>query len=495
MSADSAYDRLSALAGEIHAFRSSLSLLWWDEETGMPPKAISWRARQTEALSAHAHRLSTSGEFGDLLARCEDEEQTHGTTRAVNLRLWRENYDRNRKLPASFVAEEASVGTHARTAWAAARARNDFPAFLPWLEKQVELRRRKVDYLGYEEHPYDALLNLYERGMKTREAAAVLGDLQKRLVDFLPAALDHAKSVPAGLLDGEYPVRKQTAFNREVLAALGFDFEAGRLDTTTHPFCSRITPGDVRLTTRYNERDFTDAFFGCLHEMGHGLYEQGLPEDEATRPVGQSVSLGVHESQSRLWENHVGRSPEFWEKWLPVAAKYFPHLARRTPGEMSLALNRAEPGFIRVDSDESTYDLHICLRFGIELDLITGDLAPRDLPGEWNRRFKELTGLDVPDDRRGCLQDIHWAMGAIGYFATYSLGNLLAAQLMETARRNPAIAAACDRADYAPLLGWLRDHIHAPGSIHPPGELILRATGKPLAADAFLAHLRRRYTR
>lgn len=495
MSAPTAYDSLSALAAEIHAFRTTLSLLWWDEETGMPPKAIAWRARQTETLSAHAHRLSTSTEFGDLLARAEDEEKTPDTTRAANLRLWREDYDHKRKLPTDFVAEEASVGTHARTAWAAARANNDFPAFLPWLEKQVVLCRRKVDYLGYDEHPYDALLDIYERGMRTREISGVLGDLQQRLVEFLPAALDHSKSIPANLLDGEYPVEKQTAFNREVLAALGFDFEAGRLDTTTHPFCSRITPGDVRLTTRYNERDFTDSFFGCLHEMGHGLYEQGLPEDEGTRPVGHSVSLGIHESQSRLWENHVGRSPEFWEKWLPVAAKYFPHLSRRSPEEMALALNRAEPGFIRVDSDESTYDLHICLRFRLELDLITGDLAPRDLPGEWHRRFKELTGLDVPDDRRGCLQDIHWAMGAIGYFATYSLGNLLAAQLMDTARREPSIAAACDRADYAPLLAWLRDHIHAPGSLHRPGELIQRSTGKPLSPDAFLSHLRHRYTR
>lgn len=494
MSTINPYDRLSALAGEIHAFRTTLSLLWWDEETGMPPKALAWRARQTEALSAHAHRLSTSPEFGDWLARCEDEEKSADTTRAANLRLWREAYDRNRKLPEAFVAEEAATGTHARTAWAAARANNDFSAFLPWLEKQIELRRRKVEYLGYEEHPYDALLDLYERGMKTREAAAILGDLQTRLVEFLPAALGHSAGIPPDLLAGHYPAERQKAFNLEVLAALGFDFEAGRLDTTTHPFCSRITPGDVRLTTRYNESDFTDAFFGCLHEMGHGLYEQGLPEDEAVRPVGQSVSLGIHESQSRLWENHVGRGPEFWEKWLPVAVKYFPHLARRSPAEVARALNRTERGFIRVGSDEATYDLHICLRFGLELDLITGDLAPRDLPGEWNRRFKELTGLEVPDDRHGCLQDIHWAMGAIGYFATYTLGNLLAAQLMESARATPTIAAACDRADYAPLLGWLRDHIHTPGSLHAPAELVVRATGKPLSADAFLTHLARRYS-
>lgn len=494
MSEASAYERMSARAGEIHAFQSTVSLLWWDEETGMPPKALSWRARQTEVLSEHIHRMSTAPETGALIEACENEGAGGDVVVDANIRLWREEYDRATKLPAAFVAEEAATGTAARAAWAVARAKSDFSLFLPWLEKQVSLRRRKADYLGYTDHPYDALLNLYERGMKTSEAAAVLSSLQKELVNIVPDAIERAATIPSNLLEGDYPEAAQAAFNREVAEALGFDFEGGRLDITTHPFCSKITPGDVRLTTRYDRSDFTDSFFGVLHEMGHGLYEQGLPESEATRPVGQSVSLGVHESQSRLWENHIGRSEAFWEKWLPAAARHFPHLGKRTPSEMAAALSRAKPGFIRVGADEATYDIHICLRFGLEVDLISGELAPKDLPCEWNRRFKELSGLDVPDDARGCLQDIHWSMGAIGYFATYTLGNLLAAQLMETARRIPAIDDALNKAEYGPLLDWLRENIHAPGSCFTPGELIKRATGRALDAGAFLSHLRSRYT-
>jgi carboxypeptidase Taq len=494
MSGESAYARMSARAGELHAFQTTLSLLWWDEETGMPPKALPWRSRQVEVLSAHIHRVFSSAETGDLIAACEAEGAGGDTVVAANIRLWREEYDRATKLPPEFVAEVAATGTQARSVWAEARAKSDFSLFLPWLEKQVGLNRRKADYLGYEKEPYDALLNLYERGMKTTEARAVLGALQSELVNIVPAAIERSSGIPADLLAGDYPEAAQAAFNREVAEALGFDFDAGRIDTTTHPFCSRITPGDVRMTTRYERADFTESFSGVMHEMGHGLYEQGLPEAEATRPVGHSVSLGIHESQSRLWENHVGRSAEFWDKWLPVAAKYFPHLSKRTPVEMAMAMSRAQTRFIRVASDEATYDLHICLRFGLEVDMISGDLAPKDLPGEWNRRFKELTGLVVPDDAKGCLQDIHWSMGALGYFATYTLGNLLAAQLMESARRDPSMAASLDKADYGPLLGWLRKNIHAHGSLFTPGELIERATGKPLGPEAFLAHLRRRYT-
>ena len=494
MNTESAYCLMCRSAGDLYAFRSTLALLWWDEETGLPPQGLAWRARQCEALSSHVHRVFTSADTGAMIARCEEESHPHDSIEAANIRLWREEYDRECKLPADFVAEVAATGTHARVAWSEARAKSDFSIFQPWLEKQVGLCRRKADYFGWEDHPYDALMNVYERGMKTSVAATILGDLQMSLGDIVAAAAERSLGIPADLLAGDYPEAAQAAFNREVAEALGFDYHAGRIDTTTHPFCSRITPGDVRLTTRYDRADFTDSLFGVLHEMGHGLYEQGLPADQAGNPVGESVSLGVHESQSRLWENHIGRSEGFWERWLPRAAVHFPHLAKRTPAEMAAALTRSDRGFIRVGADEATYDAHICLRFGLEVDLIKGDLKVADVPSEWNRRFKELFCLDVPDDARGCLQDIHWSMGSIGYFATYTLGNLLAAQLMESARSDTSLATSIAAADYAPLLAWLRDRIHRHGSRYTPGELILMATGKPLAATAFLDHLRRRYT-
>ena len=494
MDRDEAYACLCAQGEHLQCFRSSLSLLWWDEETGMPPKALPWRARQVEALSAFLHERFTAPRTGEWIADCEARPFPAGSVEEANVTVWREEYDRAVKIPAAHVAEEAATGSQARAAWAEARRRNDFPAFLPWLEKQVALRRKRADFLGYTDHPYDALIQEFERGMTTREIIDLFDRLRPELKEIGAAAAERSRSIPADLLKGDYPVEKQAAFNREVAEGIGFDFEAGRIDTTTHPFCSRLNPGDVRLTTRYRTEDFTDSLFGVMHEAGHGLYEQGLPDEEAGRPVGRAVSLGVHESQSRLWENHVGRSRAFWEKWLPRAVHHFPHLGGLTPADMAAALTRSEPGFIRVGADEASYDVHILLRFGLEIDLVAGTLAPKDVPEAWNERFRELTGLTVPDAARGCLQDIHWAMGAIGYFSTYTLGNLLAAQLVETARRSdPGLEQSCAAGDYAPMLAWMRQNIHRHGSRLAPKDLVRQATGAPLAPDAFLIHLRNRY--
>jgi carboxypeptidase Taq len=267
----------------------------------------------------------------------------------------------------------------------------------------------------------------------------------------------HAVKLPPG----PYPVADQQRFNQRIAAAIGFDFEAGRIDTTTHPFCTTLGPHDVRLTTRYDEDDFTSSLFGVLHESGHGMYEQGLPADDFGLPSGSAVSLGIHESQSRLWENHIGRSrAAFWEHWYPAAVETFPQLAA-FPLESFLAHIRAPFSPIRVEADEATYDLHIILRFNLERRLLNGELAVADVPAAWNEGFRELFGFAPENDALGCLQDIHWSMGGLGYFATYTLGNINAAQLFAAARKSPAIAAACDSADYAPLLAWLRENVHA----------------------------------
>lgn len=494
MTSESAYRALRAQGDKLASLGSLGSLAWWDEETMMPAKAVDWRGRQVEELARLLHEIRLAPQTGDWIAACEAGGFPDGSREAANLALWRREYDRARKLPADFIAEEAATASRARVEWVAARKASDFARFLPWLEKTVSLRRRRAEYLGYEEHPYDALLDEYERGARTRDLRGLFARLRPRLVDLAERAAERAEGIPGDLLAGEYPVEAQIAFNRKVAAAIGFDFEAGRIDTATHPFCSRVAPGDTRMTTRYKTDDFTESLFGVLHEAGHGLYEQGLPDAEFGTPVGRAVSLGVHESQSRLWENHVGRSRGFWEKWLPVAAEHFPALAKRTPEEMTRAMTRSRRSFIRVASDEATYDLHILLRFEIELALVEGALAPKDLPGEWNARFRELFGMDVPDDARGCLQDIHWAMGSIGYFATYTLGNMNAAHLMAAARAEPdGPGPAMERGDYLPLLEWMRERIHRPGSLLPPGELIARAAGSPMDESAFLLHLESTY--
>ncbi len=494
MTAKQAYDQLAAQSRRLQAFSSAASLAWWDEETGMPPKGLSWRAQQVEVLVSHQHEQFASERTGEWIAACEAGGLEAGSFEEANVALWRRAYDQAVKLPTDLVAEEAATATRARSAWAAARKANDFAAFLPWLEKSVELRRRRAECLGYEEHPYDALLDMYERGMRTAEVRELFGRLRPGLVDLAGRAAERSTRIPEDLLAGEYTEEGQREFNRRVAEAIGFDFEGGRIDTSTHPFCSRIGPGDVRLTNRYRSDDFSDSLFGILHEAGHGLYEQGLPEEWFGLPAGKSVSLGVHESQSRLWENHVGRSLPFWEKWLPTAVECFPHLKDRTPADMVRALTRSRRGFIRVGSDEATYDLHILLRFELEVALVEGSLEARDVPGEWNKRFHELFGLEVPDHTRGCLQDIHWSMGAIGYFATYTLGNLNAAHLLEAARAGDAgLAAAMDRGEYAPLLAWMRERIHRHGNLVAPTELVARAAGSPMDEKAFLGRLERVY--
>jgi carboxypeptidase Taq len=357
----------------------------------------------------------------------------------------------------------------------------------------IALAREKAEHWGYQTEPYDALVAGYERGADTAKLSARLDPLRDPLRDIAAAAVGKAGERDARLPAGPYPKKAQKTLNREVAEAIGFDFDAGRIDTTTHPFCTGPGPRDTRLTTRYDEQDFTSSLFGVMHEAGHGLYDQGLPPDDFGLPSGTAVSLGIHESQSRLWENHVGGSRTFWEHWYPRACDLFPVLSGLPLDGFLAAIRRAEFSPIRVEADEATYDLHILLRFDLERRLIRGELTADEVPAAWNDRFEESFGSRPADDAHGCLQDIHWSMGALGYFATYTLGNLNAAQLFEAAREVPGIAAAIDRADPAPLLAWLREQVHAHGATLDPGEIMRRATGRAPSADAHLRHLESRY--
>lgn len=490
-----AYDQLCTLAREIALLGSTASTLGWDQETYMPEKALQHRVQQLSYLSAKAHTLATSKRFRSLLETAEkDASATDSPAHAANLREWRHELERAARIPTALVAEESDVTTHAKHAWAEARKRSEFALFAPHLTQILRIARKKADLWGYQDEPYDALLMGYERGASTRSVADLFSSLKPKLAAIAKAAVERSRSVPANLLHGKYPISKQQQLNREIAQSIGFDFEAGRIDTTTHPFCTTLGPGDVRLTTRYDESDFTSSLFGVLHEAGHGLYEQGLPAADFGLPSGTAVSLGIHESQSRLWENHVGRSAVFWQKWLPRATELFPGLRKVALAEFLQVIHRSEFSFVRVEADEATYDLHILLRFGLERRLLNGTLEVAEVPKVWNEEFAGLFGSTPKDDAHGCLQDIHWSMGGLGYFATYTLGNLNAAQLFSHAKKDRKIAAALAQAEYGPLLAWLRSRVHSQGSTLFPGDLMQAATGRPTDAAPYLTHLRSRFT-
>ncbi len=489
-----AYQSLHRRFREVSLIRSTSSTLGWDQETYLPEKAGDWRADQLAWLSGQQHRLATSTDVGGWIAECEAQGFAADSAEGVNLRGWRRDYDLATKLPAEFVEELSRTTAQATHVWAEARKRSDFAHYQPMLEKLVRMVQEKADRLGWQACRYDALLDEYEPGAKTAdlvELFAMLGPAQSALVG--PATEVSARQ-PENLLAGGYPIAAQMAFNREVAEAFGFDFTAGRIDTTTHPFCTDLGPRDTRLTTRYDTADFLSSLYGVLHEAGHGLYSQGLNKAEWGYPAGDACSLGIHESQSRLWENHIGGSEVFWNHWLPRACHHFPHLAKFTPAQVAAAARRVSPSFIRVEADEVTYDLHIILRFEIERRIVNGDLAVADIPAAWNEKFRELLGLTVPDNASGCLQDIHWSFAGFGYFATYTLGNLNASQLMRAARRqHPALDTELASGSYGTLLSFLRENIHAHGRRFTAPELMRQATGETTQAAYHLEYLRGKF--
>jgi carboxypeptidase Taq len=482
-------------AREHSLIHSAASVLGWDQETYLPPAGHEHRARQIAWLSSCAHELATSRDWKRDLETAEAADRGDDPKLSANLRELRREFNRATKLPVDLVSRESAATSLAKHAWADARQRSDFGAFSPHLEILLEIAREKADLWGYSDEPYDALLEGYERGTSTAAVAALFDSMKPALRDIAAEAVEKSATRSAALPPGPYPVAAQQQLNSQIAEAIGYDLNSGRIDTTTHPFCTTLGPRDVRLTTRYDEGDFTSSLFGVLHEAGHGMYEQGLPEEDFGLPSGTAVSLGIHESQSRLWENHIGRSRAFWNRWYPAAQETFPQLAAVSLDDYMGYLHRAAFSPIRVEADEATYDLHIILRFNLERRMLNGELAVADLPAAWHEGFRELFGFTPENDREGCLQDIHWSMGGLGYFPTYTLGNINAAQLFAAARRDPATAAACDAADYAPLLHWLHENVHAYGATLDPPDLIERATGARPTTDAYIAHLQTRYLR
>jgi carboxypeptidase Taq len=501
MTADDAYADLIRRCKEAATLGACGAVLGWDERVNMPRNGSAFRGEQMALLARLGHEMAVAPQVGEALMAVEASDLVRDTAgdaavnAAVNVREIRRGFDRAVKLPKELVEELARVTTRAQQAWQEARQANDFPAFQPWLEQVVKLKREEAQAVGYREHPYDALLDEYEPGATASEIKRVFAGLSAELAPLIAAIAQSSRQPDAGLLRRDYPTDLQKVFGTAAAAAIGFDFAAGRLDVTTHPFCSGVGPGDCRITTRYNPRFFNESFFGILHEAGHGIYEQGLAAEHFGTPCGNYCSLGIHESQSRLWENQVGRSKPFWEHFFPRARQVFLDSLRSAKlDDFYFAINEVKPSFIRVEADEATYNLHIILRFELELGLISGDLAPRDLPGAWRERFQKLFNLTPADDRAGCLQDIHWSVGGIGYFPTYTLGNLYAAQFMARARQDlSGLDDDFRRGEYGRLKGWLNEKIHREGRRHRAGELCRQITGAALGHQALIQYLRDKY--
>ncbi len=507
-----AYDELIRRLRELATLASCSAVLGWDEQTYMPSGGAAHRGNQMALLAGLQHERATDPRVGELLASVEGSALTAepDSVEAANIRELRRSYDRKTKLPRALVEELARTTSMAQPEWVAARAASDFARFRPWLEKIVQLKRQESACLvggptatdgaaGAAGSAYDPLLDEYEPGARSTDLAALFDALRRKLTPLVAAIGEAAarRGEPAGgaILKRPYPRDRQRIFGEAVAAAVGFDFRRGRLDVTAHPFCTGIGPGDCRITTRFDEHEFSDAFFGILHEVGHALYEQGLDEAHHGTPMGEAVSLGVHESQSRLWENLVGRGRAFWVFWLPMARRIFHEaLADVSLESFYAAVNRVSPSLIRVRADEATYNLHIIVRFELEQDLLAGDLEVGDLPGAWDQKYREYLGVAPANDAEGCLQDIHWSAGLIGYFPTYTLGNVYAAQLFAAARRDLGdLDEAFARGDFGGLLGWLRENVHRQGQRYRAADLVGRVTGSRPDHRPLIDGLRRKY--
>ncbi len=482
---------------DIAQLKSAMAALNWDKDVFMPPKGSGPRAAMLSYLAGEVHDKVVSAEFRELLRDCKAAADGGGLTpgeRAVVREIWRD-VSREEKLPLEFVKELAQVTSEAYLIWVDARQKSDFKGFAPYLKKIVTLKRREAELVGYKQSPYDALLDTFEPYATTQEIAIVLGDLKNFLTPFLVKITNSNATVSREEIAGEFDIEKQKAFCELAAKRIGYDFEAGRLDVSAHPFSTSFHPLDSRITTRYSRSELMESISGVVHETGHALYEQGLPAEQFGTPLAEAVSLGIHESQSRLWENLVGKSRPFWIYFYPLLQKQFPVPLENVPLDAFYrAINSVEPSFIRVEADEVTYNLHVILRFEIERALIEGDIAVDDLPSVWNSKMKELLLLDVPSDSLGVLQDVHWSFGGIGYFPTYSLGNLYSAQFFAAAKRDlPALDDEMARGEFGSLLNWLRAKIHVHGKFYSARELAINATGEPLNSKYFAEYITRKY--
>jgi carboxypeptidase Taq len=481
------YARRTAMLASIN------ETLGWDERTHLPPAGGDYRAEQSTLLAGLIHQRWIDPKFGEQLDELAGELK--GTAPdcdlAVVVRRLKRQRDKKVKLPQSLVEELARTAVLGQQAWQEARKNDDFASFRPLLERTFELKRQQAEALGYPQCPYDALLDDFEPEELIANVVKVLEGLREDLVPLVAKIQQSGRQPDTSVLHGNFPVDVQDRFGREAATAIGFDFTRGQLDVTAHPFCCTLGPSDCRITTHYDGQFFNSAFFSIMHESGHAIYEQGLPTQHYGLPLGEAVSLGIHESQSRLWENMVGRSRAFWTHFYPVAQQRFPAALGNVPLDaFHFAINDVRPSLIRIEADEATYNLHILIRFELERAMLDGDLQVADLPGAWNEKYDRYLGITPPNNRNGVLQDVHWSAGLIGYFPTYSLGNCYAAQFFAQAESDLGnLVASFAKGQFRPLFDWLRENVHRHGQRYSAAELVERATGRPLSARPLVEHL------
>lgn len=497
MNSQQAYAELIRLSREETLLASCADVLEWDEEVFLPANAVKHRSEQLAFLAGLLHDRATDPRYDHLLNIVEGSSLTSdpGSSASVNVRELRRGYDRDRRMPRKLVEESARVTALASKAWIQAKRKNDFKSFAPWLDRIFQLAREEADAAGHNGTRYDALLDDYEPGITTEMLSSLFKRLGDELTPLVASLSGRSGRISSRLGAKKFSLDKQRIFSQSIAAALGFDLDGARFDTGQHPFCTAIGPGDVRIALRFDSNDFTRGLFTLLHEVGHALYDQGLDPEHYGTPMGEAVSLGVHESQSRLWENQVGRSEGFWRHFYPSLQQIFPKGLRDTSMEMfRRTINRVEPGTVRVQADEVTYNMHIVIRFELERALLSGDLVVSDLPGAWAELYQRYLGVTPEDDRDGCLQDVHWAEGLIGYFPTYALGNVYAAQLFAAAEHDIGpLDERFAQGDFRSLKLWLNDKVHRHGMRYRAGELIERATGNAPDPSALIASLSHRY--
>jgi carboxypeptidase Taq len=479
---------------ELTDLRNALHLLQWDQQTMMPPRGAPLRADEIGTIERILHERFVSAETGRLLDAAEDSLNgaSPDSDEARLISVVKRRWEKARRVPTDLAADLARAASVGQEAWVDARARSDFAAFLPQLKHNVELKLRYVECFDDFDNAYDVLLDDFEPRLRSAEVTALFAALKDELVPLIAAIADRPDAVDDSCLHGSFPLERQRRLVIAVLERMGFDRASWRLDDTVHPFASGLGAGDVRITTRWDETFLPMGLFGAMHECGHGLYEAGIAAELQRTPLGTGESLGLHESQSRMWENMVGRGRPFADYLAPTVAEMFGGpLASLDPDTFYRAVNRVQPTFIRVEADEATYNLHIILRFELEQELINGAIAVEDLPAAWNERVERYFGLTVPDDARGVLQDVHWAAGLFGYFPTYAIGNLVAGQLWQRVRDDlPDLDASLSAGDLTPLREWLRENVHRHGAKWAAGEVVQRLTGAPIAVDPFIAYLK-----
>lgn len=493
LTTSSLYEKYKNCLQEIADIRFATALLQWDQETYMPAGSLATRSRQIATLSELAHTKFTDPSVGDLLTSLLERPDLNEEQRS-NLELSKYDYDHQVRLPSAFVRELSETISQAFNHWSNARQQNQYSIFSPWLKKLTALKRKEADYLGYASHPYDALLNQYERGCTSAQLDQLFSRLKTQLSELL-TAIKEQPQVDDSLLLKQYPEDQQWAFSMDLLKKMGYDLHHGRQDKAAHPFTINFSAEDVRITTRIKEDDISYMTWSTIHELGHALYEQGLPKEQYGLPLGEAASLGMHESQSRLWENNIGRSLAWCRYFLPVLQSYFPgQLNGHTPEELYRAINKVHPSLIRTEADELTYHFHIIIRYELEKALIEGSLEVSDLPSAWNEKYALYLGIEVPDDAKGCLQDVHWSHGSFGYFPTYSLGSLYAAQISGCLKKElPEFEKFLQEGHFDIIKNWLSGSIYIHGRKYTSEELCKRVTGKGLDPAEFMQYARDKY--